>query len=335
MSKLEWCIYSNLCAFILLLAYRAAGNLPTIKSLVGPRLIPNIHILGVALAYANDPDPGVDELKDPVQDIMHLRDLVAQYEFVKFTMLIESEASRNNILRTTVEILKDHCHSGDLFVLYLAGHSSQDQGYKFLAHHDSSNATSRALSYGDMFQHIREARPPGVYVLQIRDTCFAAPNDHETELLLSQGDNELTMVLAACGSEEAGFEAVSKNPHSVFLARLVEAGKMFEQEMLTSPLEVSRLVRSFFHRVLLPIHEGNPVPQSPALAPMEHQSKVTFSTFVHTLTYDIFTTVYWFFCRLDQTSSANTFPRRYFSGINKNAWVAIARRAAQVHVSRQ
>ncbi|KAF8597507.1 hypothetical protein BDV93DRAFT_513290 [Ceratobasidium sp. AG-I] len=253
------------------IGYADIVSAPTFKSLNGRSLGPKIRILGAALTYKQDPREVV-VLKDPVQDVSYLQDLAKEYECVEFIALSESEASETNIIKQAQAILR-RCNPGDLFILYLAGHGHQEQttGYTFLACHNLLNPKLGELHSEDLIKHIREARPAGVSVLQIRDTCKAAPNEKETQLLLSQGD-DIMMVLAACGAGEEGWEATAKLPHSLFLSKLVQAGKEFEDGMVKDPSGVRKLVQSFFDIIISPICEGDHT-QTAVLAPVKHKSK--------------------------------------------------------------
>lgn len=290
-----------------------------------------IRILAVALTYKQDPR-GVSELIDPVEDVTYLQDMAKKHNCVEFTPLSEYEASEVNIIKMARDILS-RCRPGDLFILYLAGHAYQQRiteqttEYTFLAHHEGSgNIRSQ-----DLLKLIFEACPKGVSVLQVRDTCAAAPNEKETWLLLSQGNDVLTMVLAACGTAESGMESALKFPHSVFLSKLAEAAKEFEDGMLANPLEVRKLVQSFFDKILLPIR-GSRFLQTPVLAPVEHQSKVAPSVHAQALTYGTHCSVCQFCCSVDQKHTGAHIYGRYLNSITAAAKVALTRAATHVCV---
>ncbi|KAG8687935.1 hypothetical protein FRC08_011703 [Ceratobasidium sp. 394] len=245
-------------------------NAPQLKSLVGPDLgpPPTIHIFAVALTYTNPTTPGEQPLKDPVQDIEHIRTQLSEFDCVRFTTLYESAASRDNILLNLKDKLPK-CHPGDLFVLYLAGHSYSDVGYEFVTYYEHKTERAKArLSYRDILEYVQKYCPSGVQVLQVRDTCFASPDAQEAQMLVRKDGS--VMVLAACAVDQLSYEK-SPVPHSLFLRRLVCAAETFKDQVSTAPDDPSTSIATFFRTILLPIQVLGRPQQDPQLAPCQSQ----------------------------------------------------------------
>ncbi|KAG9080154.1 hypothetical protein FRC06_007004, partial [Ceratobasidium sp. 370] len=231
---------------------------PQLKSLVGANLVHplTIHILAVALTYANT--PGEDPLKDPVQDMEHIRTKLSIFACVLFTTLYESAATRRNILNSLRDKLSV-CRPGDLFVLYLAGHAYSNVGYEFVTYyaHKSEQAEAR-LGYREILEYVQEYCPSGVQVLQVRDTCFASPSPEEMQMLL--GKNGCVVVLAACGVDQ--------------VSRLVSAAEVLTAQILAAhPQDPTALITTFFRTILSPVRVPGYPQQDPQLVPRQSESE--------------------------------------------------------------
>ncbi|KAG8746642.1 hypothetical protein FRC10_004245 [Ceratobasidium sp. 414] len=240
-------------------------DIPSLKSLMGPNLghLSTIHIFAVALTYTNPTTPGEEPLKDPVQDIEHLRTKLSKCTRVRFTTLYESAATRSGILLGLKNKLPE-CQDGDLFVLYLAGHAYSDigVGYQFVTYYEQESKRAGArLTYRDILEYIQTHCPSGVRVLQVRDTCYASPDSKEEQMLSPRGGS--VMVLAACDVDQ--------------LSRLVSAGETFKGQVSAAPKDLEASFTDFSRTILSPIQVPERDQQDPQLVPRESASEVLHS----------------------------------------------------------
>jgi len=181
----------------------------------------------------NDYSAPIPRLKTAVSDAKSVADLLtSQYGF-KVTTLLDSEATRDNILAAITHFRKSLAEN-DSFLIYYAGHGSYDRqtekGYWLPVDADPDPlVTSRDISADDLTTEVRGLNAQ--HVLIISDSCFSGDLSRAAGDI-SPSDGNLAYVhrmqrapsrtIMASGSDEPVSDSGSQG-HSVFAAQLLQA----------------------------------------------------------------------------------------------------------------
>jgi uncharacterized caspase-like protein len=180
----------------------------------------------------NDYPAPIPRLKTAVSDAKSVSDLLtSQYGF-KVTLLLDSEATRDNILAAITHFRKSLADN-DSFLLYYAGHGSFDRetekGYWLPVDADPDPlVTSRDISADDLTTEVRGLNAQ--HVLIISDSCFSgdlsraagdiSPSDGN-QAYIHRMQRAPSRTIMASGSDEPVSDAGSQG-HSVFAAQLLQ-----------------------------------------------------------------------------------------------------------------
>jgi caspase domain-containing protein len=181
----------------------------------------------------NDYSAPIPKLKTAVSDAQSVADLLTgQYGF-KVTKLLDSEATRDNIL-TAITHFRKSLAENDSFLIYYAGHGAFDRetqkGYWLPVDADPDPlVTSRDISADDLTTEVRGLNAQ--HVLIISDSCFSgdlsraagdiSPSDGNVAYV-HRMQRAPSRTIMASGSDEPVSDAGSQG-HSVFAAQLLQA----------------------------------------------------------------------------------------------------------------
>jgi hypothetical protein len=181
----------------------------------------------------NDYSAPIPRLKTAVSDAQSIADILTRQYGFKVTTLLDSEATRDNIL-TAITHFRKSLAENDSFLIYYAGHGSYDRqtekGYWLPVDADPDPLiTSRDISADDLTTEVRGLNAQ--HVLIISDSCFSgdlsraagdiSPSDGN-QAFIHRMQRAPSRTIMASGSDEPVSDAGSQG-HSVFAAQLLQA----------------------------------------------------------------------------------------------------------------
>ncbi len=192
----------------------------------------------------NDYPAPIPRLKTAVSDAKSVADLLTNQYGFKVTTLLDSEATRDNILAVITHFRKSLAEN-DSFLIYYAGHGSFDREtlraywLPFDANSDPL-VTSRDISIDDLTTEVRGLNAR--HVLIISDSCFAgdmsraagdiSPSDGNPAWVQHMQAGASRNIMAS-GSDEPVSDSGSQG-HSVFAAQLLQAMQSNSEKSFTA-----------------------------------------------------------------------------------------------------